>query len=522
MIQTRPTKVLLIAPPWGDIYGSFKHVAKVGVFYPPLGLCYLASYLRDDGCEVRLMDAEAEGRNLHGVLDEVRRFQPDVIGIQVVSPLWDVVFEVCKAIKAERDVPIVLGGPHITIVGTEAFDQNPYFDYGVIGEGEETMRELVQRLRAGQPTEDVLGIVYRRDGHGIRNGERPAPKDLDSYLFPDRTGLLNERYLFSVPGKHGGIRRFATITSTRGCPFECTFCTEPMIFGRMTRFRSAENVVDEIEDAYRNHGVTHFIFVDDTLTVEKKRIFAVCDEIERRGLKVTFEGWTHANTITDELLQRMQRAGLRRLSFGVEAGNAAILKSLKKGTDHKRILAAFKAAKKAGIETRGSVILGLPGETVATVEESIRFTTSLKELDHCYFNIAMPYPGTEIRELALKGEKGTRLLSQEYSQLRRQGQSVVMEVNDLTTAELLRLQRKAYLKFWLTPRRIWYNIWRAGLKAGFINGWAFFKSFILPARRQKKMTFLSEITRLDDHVDGGAVITREGAAARTQSDTVGV
>lgn len=511
MIQTRTKKVLLLAPPWGDVYGNFKHVAKVGVFYPPLGLCYIASYLEDAGYEVRVMDAEAEGKNIHGVMEEIRSFQPDAIGIQVVSPLWDVVLEVCKNIKAEQDIPIILGGPHITIVGKEGFDQNPYYDYGVIGEGEETMLDLVNHIVAGKPVDDVLGIVHKKDGEAILNGARPAPKDLDSYLFPNRDGLPMDRYLFSVPGKKGGIRRFATITSTRGCPFECTFCTEPMIFGRMTRFRSAENVVDEIEYANKNNGVTHFIFVDDTLTVEKKRIFAICDEIDRRGLKVTFEGWTHANTITEELLRRMHKSGLRRLSFGVEAGNAAILKSLKKGTDHDRILAAFKAAKAAGIETRGSVILGLPGETIATVEESIEFTTGLKELDHCYFNIAMPYPGTEIRELALKGEKGTRLLSEEYSQLRRQGQSVVMEVNDLTTEELLRLQRKAYLKFWLTPRRVWYNIWRAGLKAGFINGWAFFKSFVLPRKKEKKMTFLSEITRLDDHVDGGHVVTREGA-----------
>lgn len=272
------------------------------------------------------------------------------------------------------------------------------------------------------------------------------------------------------------------------------------MFGRKTRFRSPANVVDEIEDAYRQYGVTHFIFVDDTLTVEKSRMFAICDDILRRGLEVTWEGWTHANTVNEELLAAMKRAGLRRLSFGIESGNREILKSLKKGTDHERILSAYRAAKKVGLETRGSVIIGLPGETRATVEETIRFVTGLRELDHCYFNIAMPYPGTEIRALALKGERGTRLLSLEYSQLKRQGQTVVMEVNDLTADELLRLQRKAYLSFWLTPRRIVYNLFRAGLKAGLINGWAFFRSFILPHRR-RKMTFLSEITSISDHCD---------------------
>lgn len=492
-------KVMLIGPPWGDVYGNFKHVAKVGVFYPPLGLCYLASYLRKGGHEVRVVDAEAEGLKLDGVIRAIEQFQADLVGIQVVSPLWDVVLEICKAVKVRRNIPVVLGGPHITIVGGEAFEQNPYFDYGVIGEGEATMLELADRLACGGPVNTVSGIVYR-EGQVVRQTPaRMAPDNLDEYLFPDRSGLPVEQYLFSVPRK--GIRKFSTITSTRGCPFNCTFCTEPMMFGRKTRFRSPENVVDEIEEAYRRYDISHFIFVDDTLTVEKTRMYEICDEILRRGLEITWEGWTHANTVNEELLAAMKRAGLCRLSFGIESGNRDVLESLKKGADLDRIVAAYRAAKKVGLETRGSVILGLPGDTKATVEETIRFVKELKELDHCYFNIAMPYPGTEIRAVALKGEMGTRLLSLEYSQLKRSGQSVVMEVNDLTTDDLLRLQRKAYLSFWLTPRRIVYNLFRAGIKAGFINGWAFFRSFVLPRRRKRKMTFLSEVTSVADYCE---------------------
>jgi radical SAM superfamily enzyme YgiQ (UPF0313 family) len=257
--------------------------------------------------------------------------------------------------------------------------------------------------------------------------------------------------------------------------------------------------VDEIESTQRRFGTTHFIFVDDTLTVEKKRVYAICDEILRRELKVTLEGWTHANTVDVPLLAALKRAGLVRLSFGVESGDADILRSLDKGTDHARIVAAYRAAKSVGLETRGSVILGLPGDTRATVERTIDFVTNLRELDHCYFNIAMPYPGTRMREAALRGEHGTRLLSREYSVLRRQGQSVVMEVNDLRAADLLQLQRSAYRRFWLHPRRVLYNVRRAGLRAAWVNGVAFARSFLLPERRSRtRVAFLSDITSISE------------------------
>ena len=496
--------MLLLAPPWSEIYGSFRAAAKVAVAYPPLGLCYLASSLRASGHEVQVVDAEAERLDLRGVLARLERFGPDLLGIQVVSPLWDVVHEVCRAVKARGDLPIVLGGPHITITRAEAFEQNPHFDFAVIGEGEETLTELAGALQSGADPSSVAGLAFRLGADVHVTAARASDRDLDEIPPPDRSDLPMSSYRFSVPGR--GLQPFTTLTSTRGCPFECTFCTEPMMFGRRTRFRTPAQVVDEIEATARRFGTTHFIFVDDTLTVEKKRMREICRQIVARGLDVTMEGWTHANTVDAELLATMHAAGFVRLSFGVESGDPAILRSLKKGTDHVRLRAAYRAAKDAGIETRGSVILGLPGDTRATVERTIRFVCELDELDHCYFNLALPYPGTEIRELALRGERGTRLLSREYSVLRRQGQSVVMEVNDLDARTLLRLQRRAYRAFWLRPRRVLYNLTRAGWRAGLTNAWAFFESFILPSRAVRPRTrFVSEVTALDERVAASGI-----------------
>ena len=495
-------RILLIGPPWGDVYGSFKHVAKVGVFYPPLGLCYLKSPLQAAGYAVSVLDAEASGLSLDAILAYVADWRPDLVGVQVVSPLWDTARRIAKAVKERFGLPVVAGGAHVSITQAESLRDGRSFDYAVLSESEDSFRELVDAIFHGAPGDvrKVAGVLSRDGDEVVTGPPRALRTDVDALLFPDRSDLEHGKYLFSVPGK--GIRRFTTVITSRGCPYSCTFCTEPLMYGRTTRFRSAANVVDEIEDFHRRHGIGHFIFVDDTLTTRKDRIFEMCTDLRRRNLDITFEGWTHVNTVSQDLLDAMAGAGLRRLSFGIESGNAGVLKSLKKNSSLVKIREAYRMAKKAGVETRGSVILGLPGDTRASVEETIDFVVGLRECDHAYFNVAMPYPGTEIRAQALAGEMGVRLLTQDYSELRRQGQKVVMEVNDLDSETILRLQREAYLRFWLTPRRIVYNVFRAGLWSAVVNGWAFFRSFILPSRGGRT-PFLSEITDIYESVAGG-------------------
>lgn len=497
------SRILLIGPPWGDVYGNFKHVAKVGVFYPPLGLCYIKAPLKAAGYDVRVLDAEASGLSLNSILAAVSEFKPDIVGIQAVSPLWETAKTLATAIKEKFGTILVAGGPHITLTANESMKAAPAFDYAVLSESEGAMLELCEAITRGEKGDvaKVAGILYR-DGDQIRTTPpRTLNPDVDDLLFPDRSDLDHSKYLFSVPGK--GIRRFTTIITSRGCPYSCTFCTEPLMYGRTTRFRSAKNVVDEVQDFHDRHNINHFIFVDDTLTMRKDRILEMCDLLKERNLDITWEGWTHVNTVSEDLLEAMYAAGLRRLSFGIESGNAEVLYSLKKNSTLPRIRDAYRWAKKAGIETRGSVILGLPGDTRATVQETIDFVVSLKECDHAYFNIAMPYPGTEIRAQALAGEGGVRLLTEEYSELRRQGQKVVMEVNDLDTKALLQLQRQAYLRFWLTPRRIFYNVFRSGFKSALQNGWAFFRSFIMPSR-DGRVRFISEVTDIYEAVVGRA------------------
>jgi radical SAM superfamily enzyme YgiQ (UPF0313 family) len=468
-------KVILISLPWIHLFGGYNNVAKAGVFYPPLGLCYLAASLKQRGHTVLVIDAEAQRLTHKGIIEKMKRFGPDMAGITAVSPLIDDAENLAEAIKSAFPLPVILGGPHVTIEKEKALSAGSSFDVGIIGEGEKTVCEIAQAVEDKSDFTHIKGIIFRGPQGLINTGPRPREMNLDAIPFPDRTVIDTHKYLWSVPGK--GIVPLATILTSRGCPYRCVFCSQDKMYGNDARFRTPSNVADEIECIVRETPARHIIFCDDALTVKRGHIEGICDEIIRRKLKVTFEGWTRADTINAETVSRMKTAGLVRLSFGIESGDPDILRLIRKGETLEEIRKAYAIVKSfPGIETRGSVIIGLPGETKETVWRTIQFVRRLKELEHLYLNVAMPYPGTDLREMSLRSEYGMRLLSQDYNALRRYDNALI-EVNDLKRDDLIRLQSIGLLLFYMVPSRIWHNVTRAGMRAGILNGMAFFFSF---------------------------------------------
>ena len=240
------------------------------------------------------------------------------------------------------------------------------------------------------------------------------------------------------------------------------------------RYRSLKGIMKEIEYIINELGVSHILFQDDTLTLNKDKMVRMYKEIKKRNLKFTWEGYTRANLITKELLAMMKEAGLVRLSFGVESGNQRILDAIKKGVKLEDYRKAYQWCHELGIETRCSLMLGHPFETKETIKETMRFANSLKCFQ-AYINITMPYPGSELLDLAKKGYGGIKLLTTDWNEYRRYG-NAVMEMNDLKRNDLIKLQKWAYKKFYLRPRIILYNLKRAGLKAALVNTLAFIRS----------------------------------------------
>ncbi len=443
-------KLLLINPLFTGIYGNFAPAAKVGVLWPPLGLAYLASNIQ--GHDIRILDLEVNS-DLAGTL---KNFNPDIVGISFTTPLYNQARELFKYVKKfNPNIWTLAGGPHPTTLPNSVIS-DPCIDTVIVGEGEIAINKFLKKPKKG---------ILKRE---------PLINNLDKIKFPARELLENKKYLWSVPKK--GIMPMTSFISSRGCPFMCTFCSQHVIFGRKIRYRSIKNIIEEIRIIKEKFKINHLSILDDTLGVDKKRTYELCNEIIKEKLDITFEGYTRVDIITKNLLEKLKKAGLNRLSFGVESGDQKILNATKKGITLEQIKKAYLIANKVDIETRMSVIFGLPFETKKTIKKTINFMKSLK-CDQAYVNIGTPFPGTEYYEQAKRGFGGIKLLTDDWKEYRRWGNSVI-DVNDLTAKDLIKWQKKAILKFYLRPRQIHYNLKRAGLKAAFRNGIQFIRSFI--------------------------------------------
>ena len=257
--------------------------------------------------------------------------------------------------------------------------------------------------------------------------------------------------------KNRKIGKYVSIMMSRGCPFKCTFCSESsdVKYGGNVvkmRFRSPKNIVDEMEFHYRTHDVRHFFFMDSNITLKKRHTVEICEELIARNMPITFEGWTRANLINDEMMALLAKAGLVRMCCGIESGDPEILKIIKKEVDLDAIRNCFRLMKKYGVEPTGSAMLGHPGETKASVRKTIAFINSIPEVLYTNFSIANPYPGTEMLLWARTGKYGLRLRYDDLSKYTRYEDSPI-EVNDLTASDLVRYQALALIKIHLKPKR---------------------------------------------------------------------
>ena len=466
-------RVLIINPPYLEIYGPYKHAAKLGAQpQMPLGLCYIATILDQQGHSVKVVDTDVEGYTMDGLINEIGKFKPDVVGISASTPVFPTVRSLTKYIKKHYpNIYIFIGGPHVTVLPEQSMEQSAA-DFGLYFEAETTLQELMKELEGKKSFSKISGLVYKdKNGKVIKNPRREQIMDLDSLPIPNRRFLDLDKYVWSVPGR--GLIRVTSMVTQRGCPFKCTFCCVPGMYDKAT-FRSVESTMKELREVVNDLNIKHIYFQDDTLTLNRPKVIKMCNAIIKEGLEFTWEGYTRANLVDKDLLALMKRAGLNRLSFGLETGNQHILDAIKKGTKLQDYVDAYKWCHELGIETRCSLIIGHPFETKETIKETMRFVNKLK-VYQAYINISTPYPGSELYEQAKAGYGGLKLLTDNWEEYQRYGNAVI-EVNDLTREDLIRMQKWAYRKFYLRPSIIFYNLRRAGLMAGFKNAFAFARS----------------------------------------------
>ncbi|MCD6484686.1 MAG: radical SAM protein [Candidatus Odinarchaeota archaeon] len=360
-------KVCLLSPPYRSAVKSV-----VGVSSPPLGLAYLASVLREQH-KVKIVDSNAFNYNMKDVRMELKKFYPDVVGITSTTPSVPQAYKVAKIAKQVReDCLVVLGGPHVSFLPVQTLKECEYVDVVVKGEGEATIKELIEAVEKEKPLEDVRGITFRKGNRIVDNPARPFIRNIDEIPFPSRDLLPMDRY-------HAYGVRYATVITSRGCPFGCCFCASSRLFGGCWRARSPENVLEEIKIIYEKYKTRNIEFVDDTFTLNQKRAEKICEGIIREGLDIAWGASSRVDTITRRLAEKMRKAGCWILLLGIESASQKILDWIGKKITIEQIRKAVKTIKRAGIQVLGSFIIGFPGETVNSVRQTISFAKKLDQ-----------------------------------------------------------------------------------------------------------------------------------------------
>ena len=415
-------RVCLINPPriqpkaWG----------KPNVF-PPIGLAYIAAVLEKTH-EVCIIDAPTEGwRNLQDadratyrvglsnteIADKVKRWSPDVVVIEIPFSGWSkTAFEVASAVKGiNKDIITVLEGQHPSARPEDCL-ANPNVDFVVMGEPENTIFELIGAVGKGTLNlKKIMGIGFVKNGVPVFTSPRPLLKDLDSLPFPARHLLPMAEYYAAVKENplRGEINKPWTIMITsRGCPYNCVFCTHHIVWGRKWRGRSPENVVDELQHIIKTYHVKQIDFLDDNMTLDRKRMEKICDLIVKRGLSIEWftPNGVRADTLDEKLLRKMKESGCKKIRVAPESGVQRVVDQvIKKNLDLRSVERAVVLCKKVGIKVGCFFVIGLIGETKEEIEETIKFAYKLRQLgaDSFIFSIATPVYGTRLYEQAKRG-----------------------------------------------------------------------------------------------------------------------
>ena len=373
---------------------------------PPLGLAFLAGALKRAGSAVKMMDCVVFPYHRERLARLLETFKPHLVGATAVTMTVDNALEIIKDVKAlDPSLITVMGGPHATFCASEMLMSFPQVDIVVCGEGETTLVALVRAIQKKAAWNSVPGIAFR-NGREITVTPPPLPVDLNGLAQPDRSIIPLGRYLaLGMP---------ISMTTSRGCPFKCIFCVGRKMVGAAVRYGHPKRIVDEMETLGRL-GFHQINLADDLFTANRRHCVSVCSEILRRRLTTPWTAFARVDTVTREILEKMKQAGCTAVSFGVESGSPEMLSRINKGITLDQVVHAVALCLECGIAPHASFILGLPGETRQTLEETVAFGERLRTMGAYHgFHILAPFPGTDVRQQI--GEYDLQILSDDWRQ----------------------------------------------------------------------------------------------------------
>jgi magnesium-protoporphyrin IX monomethyl ester (oxidative) cyclase len=422
-------KILLIFPPQ-NLEERYSHnIGNVGGFLPPLGLCSMAAVLEKENHEVRIMDCPVNDYRINHILDEIRSFQPGVVGLAAITSLADVTKGICDTIKKEFPaITIMVGGPHANQM-PEDLVKEENIDIVMKGEADGKISEIVTHLKKYKEMKFVdCGKVM----------------DLDSLPYPARHLVDMNKYT-SLPNTYKTSPHVFQVMTSRGCPFFCVFCSDARgIF----RQRSVAHVIGELKQLINDYHVKEIAFWDDAMTVNKKWVHEFCDALEKENLQLIWSCYTRLNLVDKPLLEHMKKTGCWNIFYGIEAGDQELLDNINKKMTLAQMKEAVRWTQEAGIEIRGSFMIGLPGETPEKARKTIDFAIEL-DPDYAQFSITTPYPGTELWNTYEKWGTLDKTFKNYHGWM-----PVFLPYGYKSKEELMAIHKEAFRRFYMRPKYI--------------------------------------------------------------------
>ena len=437
-------KVLLVNP-----YPYYAKGINEATIYPPLGLAYIAGTLERNGFNCKIVDANILKMSNEKVIEVAEKFDPDVVCISINVSTALAGNSLAKEIKEKMGKKVIMGGVQASTV-TKRTLENSLADAVVIGESEQTVLELLQK---NCNPEGIPGLAYLNNGEVVYTDKRPLIKNLDDLPWP-AYHLLPPLKLYKSRSRKSPV---APIFTTRGCPYQCIFCSsssKKSIFGPFFRTRSPENVVAEIEYLAKNFDVKQIDFLDDNFTLNMKRAEKICDLLIERKNKVllNLQNGVRADRLTRDLVFKLKKAGVFKAGIGIESGDEEILKRAKKGLDLEAVKSAIKWFREAGIIVYGFFIFGLPGENAEKMQKTIDF--AIEANPHvANFNGTLPLPGTELYDIIQKEGKFLKPVI-DGVETGYQGGAYSFQIGEVNQELINKYLKKAFRQFYFRPSKM--------------------------------------------------------------------
>jgi radical SAM superfamily enzyme YgiQ (UPF0313 family) len=430
---------------------------------PPLGLAYVAAALEKAGFHAEIFDNYQLKKPIDYVKLEIKRLDPDIVGITCSSVTYQRCVETAKAVKEVKpSCKVVVGGWHPSYL-PDSMLQHPEIDYVVVGEGERAMVELATLITKGDGDRSIAtipGVACRYEGKTIKNPPKII-SNLDQIPYP--AWHLLPMHIYDRKIDYLSVRPVDAVNVIRGCPYDCSYCETKKLWGQKCRAFSPARIAEEIEHMVKNYGSKGIYFVGDNFTINKKHTVELCDLIKKHGLDIEWVCDTRVDLISRDLLREMKDAGCRSIFFGVQSGSPRILEKLNINFTLEQVVQAFKLCREEGILVACSFMLGIPGETVDDMETTYKFAKKL-DPDWCHFYVFIACPNSGLYEEVL--QKGL------YD--RMEGFLAYAKTEDFNYETVLKLQKRFQTGFNLSRKRVlrkirregFFSVLRKGLKYG--------------------------------------------------------